>query len=229
MQNSKWETDRNYRLPKAKAWRAGRGGLRSRRMLVLASASPRRQNLLEEAGIPFRVDAPDIEEWDAASHPELAPADLVLANARRKAEAVAARHPGAVVLAADTLVCCEGRILGKPAGPAEAETMLAWLSARTHEVLTGVAWRDPAARELREHVARTRVTFRPLDTAGIRAYLAKVPVLDKAGAYALQDHGFDLIERVEGSASNVVGLPMEIVLPWTRTLAGRTVGGAGTH
>lgn len=183
-------------------------------MLILASASPRRQELLEEAGITFRIDPPDIPEWDAASHPELSPAELVQANARRKAQAVATRHPNLPVLAADTLVCCEGRILGKPADQAEAARMLAWLGGRTHEVLTGVALRDPAARTLREHVARTRVTFRPLEPAGIAAYLAKVHVLDKAGAYALQEHGFDLIERLEGSRTNVIGLPMEIIAPW---------------
>jgi len=188
-------------------------------MLILASASPRRQELLEEARIPFQVDAPSIEEWDSATHPELSPSELVRANARRKAEAVAARHPGSPVLAADTLVCCEGRILGKPADAAQAAAMLAWLAGRTHEVLTGVALRDPASRTLREHVARTRVTFRPLDAAQIAAYLAKVHVLDKAGAYALQDHGFDLVERIEGSRTNVIGLPMEIISSWWAPMA----------
>lgn len=183
-------------------------------MLILASASPRRQELLEQAGIVFQTDPPDIPEWDNASHPELSPAELVLANARRKAQAVAPRHPHLPVLAADTLVCCEGRILGKPANTSEAAAMLSWLSGRTHEVLTGVALRDPATRTLREHVARTCVTFRALDGAQIAAYLAKVHVLDKAGAYALQDHGFDLIERLEGSRSNVIGLPMEIITHW---------------
>jgi septum formation protein len=185
--------------------------------LVLASSSPRRQDLLEEAGIPFRVIVPDIEEWDANSHPELSPHDLVRLNARRKAEAVhqlKLHTPETIILAADTIVVCEGRILGKPADLNDAKTMLAWLAARTHEVLTGVAWLDVHGKILREHVARTRVTFRPLDDSLIRTYLEKVHVLDKAGAYAAQEHGFDLIERVEGSLSNVIGLPMEIVRSW---------------
>lgn len=198
-------------------------------LLILASASPRRQELLEEAQIPFQVDAPAIEEWDTACHPELFPSELVRANARRKAEAVASRHPACSVLAADTLVCCEGRILGKPADAAQAAAMLAWLAGRTHEVLTGVALWDPGARTLREHVVRTRVTFRPLDGGQIAAYLAKVYVLDKAGAYALQDHGFDLVERVEGSRTNVIGLPMEIVSSWCSGLTTRSSNSASAQ
>ncbi|MDX6766219.1 MAG: Maf family protein [Candidatus Methylacidiphilales bacterium] len=185
--------------------------------LVLASSSPRRQDLLEEAGIHFRVIVPDVDEWDARSHPELTPHDLVRLNARRKAEAVhqlKLHGPDSVILAADTLVVCESRILGKPADRTEAAAMLALLGSRTHEVLTGVAWLDVREKRLREHVARTRVTFRPLDETLIASYLDKVHVLDKAGAYAVQEHGFDLIERVEGSLSNVIGLPMEIVRAW---------------
>lgn len=185
--------------------------------LVLASSSPRRQDLLEEAAIPFRVIVPDIDEWDADSHPELSPHDLVRLNARRKAEAVhqlKLHAADSIILAADTVVVCEGRILGKPADPDDARAMLAWLASRTHEVLTGVAWLDVRGKMLREHVARTRVTFRPLNDSLITAYLEKVHVLDKAGAYAAQDHGFELIERVEGSLTNVIGLPMEIVRSW---------------
>jgi septum formation protein len=186
-------------------------------MLILASASPRRQALLEDAGIAFEVDVPGIDEWSSATHPELCPADLVRANARRKTEAVAARHPEALVLAADTLVVCEGRVLGKPEHEAAAAAMLAWLGGKTHEVLTGLVLRDGRTRTLREHVARTRVTFRPLNAAQIAAYLGKVHVLDKAGSYALQEHGFDLVERLEGSRSNVIGLPMEMVQAWCST------------
>lgn len=195
-------------------------------MLILASASPRRQQLLEEAGIPFQIEPPDVAEWDAATHPELTPAELVQANARRKAQAVAPRHPALPVLAADTLVCCQGRILGKPPDTSAAAAMLAWLAGRTHEVLTGVALRDPATRTLREHIARTRVTFRPLTPVQISDYLAKVHVLDKAGAYALQDHGFDLVERLEGSRTNVIGLPMEIIAVWWSE--NRQASGAGS-
>ena len=185
--------------------------------LVLASSSPRRQDLLEEAGIPFRVIVPDIDEWDAGSHPELSPHDLVRFNARRKAEAVhqlKLHGSDSHILAADTTVVCEGRILGKPLNHDDAQAMLALLGGRTHEVLTGVAWLGVREKILREHVARTRVTFRPLNAPLIAAYLDKVHVLDKAGAYAVQEHGFDLIERVEGSLTNVIGLPMEVVRSW---------------
>jgi len=185
--------------------------------LVLASSSPRRQDLLEEAGIPFRVIVPEIDEWDAGSHPELSPHDLVRLNARRKAEAVhqlKLHAPDSIILAADTVVVCEGRILGKPLNQDDAKAMLSWLGARTHEVLTGLAWLGVRDKILREHVARTRVTFRRLEAPLIAAYLDKVHVLDKAGAYAVQEHGFDLIERVEGSLTNVIGLPMEVVRSW---------------
>jgi septum formation protein len=184
------------------------------RELILASTSPRRQDLLREIGIPFQVDAPQVEEWDAVSHPLLSPKEIAQGNARLKAEAVAPRHAGRVILAADTVVYCEGRLLGKPGHLREAAEMLAWLEGRTHEVLTAVVWIDCVKHEILECVERTWVTFRPLDEALIEAYLAKVHVLDKAGAYALQDHGFDLIERVEGCRSNVIGLPVEKVKEW---------------
>jgi len=184
--------------------------------LILASASPRRQDLLEEAGIHFRVEHPDIDEWDSLTHPELSPHEIALANARRKAEVVHLRNKDSVILAADTVVYCAGRLLGKPADTKEAEEMLLWLSGRTHEVLTAVAWCNPAVHVIREQVARTWVTFRPLEKKVIEAYMAKVHVLDKAGAYAMQEHGCDLIERLEGSKTNVIGLPMEIVEPWWR-------------
>ncbi|MDD5262066.1 MAG: Maf family protein [Methylacidiphilales bacterium] len=182
--------------------------------LILASQSPRRQELLEEAGISFRVQAPDADEWDFSTHPELTPVEIVRSNARRKAESVAHSHPQDIILAADTLVYCEGRLLGKPLDAGDAVAMLKWLSARTHEVLTAVAWRDPAQCTIREHVARTRVTFRSLDENIIHGYMEKVNVMDKAGAYGIQEHGSDLIERIEGSKTNVIGLPMEIVSVW---------------
>jgi septum formation protein len=182
--------------------------------LILASSSPRRQDLLEEAGILFRVDAPMVDEFDACSRPDLSPVDLAKANARLKAEAVALRHSQGIILAADTIVFCEGKTLGKPADLSEAKTMLRWLSHKTHEVITAAVWLNVQQKVLHEHVARTHVTFRPLDDHAIDAYLAKVHVLDKAGAYAFQEHGYDVVERIEGSKTNVIGLPMEIVNHW---------------
>ena len=166
---------------------------------------------MEEEGIRFRVVVPETDEWDFRTHPELAPVDIARANARHKAEAVGRRHPADIILAADTVVYCDGRLLGKPLNSEEAVSMLKWLSARTHEVMTAVALCDPARRCIHEQVARTQVTFRALNEPLIRNYIGKVNVMDKAGAYAMQEHGSDLIERIEGSKTNVIGLPMEIV------------------
>jgi len=117
-------------------------------------------------------------------------------------------------VAADTLVACESRVLGKPVDEKGAKEMLGWLSGRTHEVITAVIFILPQGKKLREAVVRTRVKFRELSEESISSYLREVEVMDKAGAYALQDGGDQLVEWVEGSRSNVIGLPMEIVLPW---------------
>lgn len=177
----------------------------SRPVLVLASRSPRRQELLQGAGLEFRVDQ---ARTDELHDPSFGLAGLVNLNARAKAAEVSSRHPEAVVLAADTLVWLDGAPLGKPAGEEEAGAMLRRLSGRVHEVATGV---HLARREPRAHVEFcevTRVRFRALDDATIAAYMARVHVLDKAGAYALQEHAEMLVETVEGSRSNVVGLPL---------------------
>ncbi|MDR1145054.1 MAG: Maf family protein [Verrucomicrobiales bacterium] len=182
--------------------------------LLLASGSPRRQDLLRAAGIPFTVEIPDLDEWDRRTHPTLTPAAIVSANAERKARCVAARHPRAVILAADTTVVCAGRCMGKPADREDAAAMLRFLSGKTHAVLTGVAWLNPADRDCKIRVARTRVTFRALDAATISDYLAKVNVMDKAGAYGYQEHGEMIVEKTEGSVTNIIGLPMELVMEW---------------
>ncbi|MGF1678742.1 MAG: Maf family protein [Candidatus Methylacidiphilales bacterium] len=182
--------------------------------LILASSSPRRRMLLEEAGILFRSIAPDVCEDSQETRPELPPHELAKWNARLKAEAVAFDHPGSVVLAADTLVCCQGMVLGKPSDRTHAEKMLALLSGSTHEVITAVIWLNPGANAVKEYIGRTWVTFKPLTRDQIREYLDQVHVLDKAGAYALQERGEDIIERIEGSRSNVIGLPMEPVRRW---------------
>ena len=190
--------------------------------LILASTSPRRADLLRESGISFRVESPQVEEWSAQDFPEIQPGELARGNARRKARAVAERHPGQPVLAADTIVVCEGRVLGKPADEEVAKQMLAWLSGRTHEVVTAAVLVLPDGKKIRESVVRTRVKFRELAAAEVEAYVREIDVLDKAGAYALQDGGDRLVERVEGSRSNVVGLPMETVLPWCEELVMET-------
>ena len=170
-------------------------------MFILASASPRRRDLLVQIGASFRVEVSEAEELFEAEDA----GGLVLANALAKARAVAA-HTGLPVLGADTVVALDGRIFGKPADEREACSMLASLSGRAHEVLTGVAW----VKEGREFstVARTQVFFAPLTEEAIARYVKTGEPLDKAGAYAVQGRAAVFVERIEGSFSNVVGLPL---------------------
>lgn len=175
-------------------------------LLILASASPRRVQMMREAGYRCEVMSPDVEE---AHDPALTCDALTVENARRKATAIARQHPGAVVLAADTLVYIEGEPLAKPADLIEGRAMLRKLSGRTHQVCTGVAIaRDD---EMETFAVITDVTFRALNDDLITEYHSKVHVLDKAGGYAVQDHGDLIIARVEGSLTNVIGLPMDEV------------------
>ncbi len=143
-------------------------------------------------------------------------AALVTANARSKALEVAARFPGSVVIGADTLVWLDGNALGKPSDLDEARRMLQGLAGRVHEVVTGVHLVRMEPRQQVEFHEVTRVRFRPFGRETIEAYLSAVEVMDKAGAYALQEQGEMIVEAVEGSRSNVVGLPVE------RTLAALT-------
>lgn len=183
--------------------------------VVLASASPRRIELLRGAGVEFTVVPADAEEsHDAQS----GLAALVTQNARAKASAVAAHHPEAVVIGADTLVWLDNVPLGKPAGNDEARRMLKKLSGRVHEVATGVHMIRASTRTRIEFHETSHVRFRELREEDITNYLRSVPVLDKAGAYALQECGEILIEAVEGCRSNVIGLPVE-----------RTVGALRRH
>jgi septum formation protein len=176
--------------------------------LILASASPRRAELLRQLKLNFQIVPGDAAEiFDE----HLSPLELCQLNAHRKARAVAKKIPDALVLGADTLVFLEGEIMGKPRDAAEAQRMLARLQGRTHQVVTGVSLIHLRAH--REHIfaASTDVTFHPLDAGQIRDYLAKVNPLDKAGAYAIQEHGDLIVSEISGSYSNVVGLPVEKV------------------
>ena len=176
--------------------------------LVLASASPRRADLLREAGITFEILSTDVEEAHDAS---LTPEQLTVENARRKALAGSAMRPGLLVLGADTLVYVDGEPLAKPADMEEALRMVRRLSGRSHEVCTGVVLaRD--GNVVRDFHVITHVTFKPLTDAIIRDYHAKVNPLDKAGAYGIQAHTEMLLERMDGSFTNVVGLPVERLL-----------------
>ena len=175
--------------------------------IVLASGSPRRRQLLEMLRIPFRVIAPDVDEHALAGE---SPAAYVTRLSRVKAEVIAARAPGDVVLAADTTVVLDEEIFGKPESPEHAVAMLARLQGRTHEVMTAVAvTRDG---DLAQALDVSRVTFRPADEATLAAYVATGEPLDKAGAYAIQGLGAPLIERVEGDFFGVMGLPLRLAL-----------------
>jgi len=175
--------------------------------IVLASGSPRRKQLLEMLRIPFRVMPPDVDEHVL---PGEAPDRYVTRLSRAKAEAVVARAPGELVLAADTTVVLDGAIFEKPTSPAHAVEMLSRLQGNTHEVMTAVA----VARDgdLAQALDVSRVTFRPADRPTLEAYVATGEPLDKAGAYAIQGLGAPLIERVEGDFFGVMGLPLRLAL-----------------
>ncbi len=175
--------------------------------LVLASASPRRRDLLAAHGFAAVVAPVPVEE---SEDPALTVRERVLLNAVRKSVAgQGAWPPGTVVLGTDTLVSLDGEAFGKPRDRVDAAAMVARLAGRTHQVFTGVALRTiPPVRHV-SFVEETRVTFKTLDAAEIAAYHALIDPLDKAGAYAAQEHPERVIARVDGSWSNVMGLPME--------------------
>jgi len=173
--------------------------------LVLASASPRRRDLLSEAGYDVLIAASDVEEMDSCNE---GPEALALINAKRKWAAVAPHYPSEIVVAADTVVWLDGHFYGKPLDFSEATQMLTDLSGRTHQVVTGVAV-GRAGEGLQQFAEVSMVTFHALAQDKIAAYLKTIHPLDKAGAYAAQDDNGRLIAQVEGSLSNVIGLPME--------------------
>jgi septum formation protein len=177
------------------------------RVLVLASASPRRRELLILAGIPFDADPADVDERPLAGESARA---LVERLARLKASATARRHPDRPVLGADTVVVVDGDVLGKPVDLEDARRMLRRLSGRQHEVLTGLAlvWRG----EVHTHLERTAVWIRDLPEEELAWYVASGEPVDKAGAYAIQGLASRFVTRVDGSYPNVVGLPVAAVV-----------------
>jgi septum formation protein len=177
--------------------------------LILASASPRRREILRQLGLPFRIMVPDVDE-DAIRADS--PADLALRRAVAKAAAV--DWPGGLVLAADTLVAMGGRIYGKPRDAADAEAMLAALCGRQHEVWSGLCLACGGRRW--SEAVRTRVWLRAAEPAALAAYVATGEPLDKAGAYAAQGRGALLVERVDGCFWNVVGLPVSALVEGLR-------------
>ena len=176
-----------------------------REPLILASSSPRRRELMGYTGIPFEVKTLDAEETK-----EGAPQALVMENARRKAQAVWDRNPGRTVLGADTVVYLNGRVLGKPRGREEAREMLRCICGTWHTVYTGVCVvRSDGRADTRYD--ESRVLMSDMDEATVEKYVSTGEPMDKAGAYALQGIGGMFVERVEGSYSNVIGLPMALV------------------
>lgn len=173
--------------------------------LLLASGSPRRRELLAHFGIPFAV-VPSGASEDAVGAGITQVAEL----ARRKGADVFARHGALPVLAADTLVCLDDQVLGKPRDAADACRMLRALSGRWHSVHTGICLHTPNGAVL-ERVETTRVRFAPLSDAAIARYVATGEPMDKAGAYAIQEIGGIFVRRIEGSPSNVIGLPLATV------------------
>jgi septum formation protein len=174
--------------------------------LLLASNSPRRRDLLKAAGFAFESISPEISEQRSA---DLTLRELTILNAIRKGISIARVHPQKVVLAADTLVAIKNEVIGKPSDLAEARKILRRLSGRVHEVCSSVfICHLVLAKSMTLHEI-SRVRFRRLNKKAIDGYLAKIDPLDKAGAYAAQGYGSEIIAGIEGSYSNVVGLPME--------------------
>jgi septum formation protein len=173
--------------------------------VILASASPRRRELLRQLDVEFVVlpaDTPELHQED------LTVTEISQLNAYRKARWVAKQHPDALVIGADTLVCLGTRLFGKPATKAEAAVMLGELAGRTHTVVTGVCLLHLRHHRQRLFAEPSFVTFHPLTPKRIKDYLGRVDALDKAGAYAIQESGELVVESVVGSFSNVVGLPL---------------------
>lgn len=187
--------------------------------IILASASPRRKELLEMIGLPFTVVPSQVEEPPFTGG---APEEYALALAMAKGEEVAGQVPEGLVIAADTIVVVDEMVLGKPATTEEARRMLRLLSGRTHVVITGVVVREVQTGRTASRAAKTLVTFRPLSSEEIDRYVATGEPMDKAGAYGIQGRGALLVERIEGCYFNVVGLPLvmlgELLQLWGVTL-----------
>jgi septum formation protein len=180
--------------------------------LILASRSPQRHAILTQLGIPHEIVLPDYEEVG----------DDPVEHAAGKARSVAGLDDSRPVLGVDTVVVCDGQVLGKPVDAADAERMLETLAGKTHEVVSGLCLRTPAWEEL--HSETTRVSFRPLTPRDIARYLAADEWRERAGSYAIQGLGASLVERIEGDYLNVVGLPAALLV---RLLGERFAGTYG--
>lgn len=194
----------SFMVPSLESFRAPPG-----LSLVLASTSPRRCHLLEEVGIRFKVVPPEVEETEGDDAPHLTPAEIALNNAFRKARAVSHRYPDQWVIGVDTIVVYQGRVIGKPRDIAHARDILDLLNGRKHEVISAVfCIREQPFHQMPFYDV-SRVTFRRLSDSERDGYLERIDPFDKAGAYAVQEETDFIIEKIEGSRSNVMGLPVE--------------------
>jgi septum formation protein len=178
------------------------------RKIVLASASPRRKRLLEQLGLEFEVD-PSLEPETV--EPGAPPLRLAVIMALAKVGAVVGRHPGAIVIAADSFIVIDGRVMGKPHTPEEARRMLGSLSGRAHTAVTGLVVVDTAAGKTLSRSTETTVYMKKLTPGEIDNYVGTGEPLDKAGAYAIQGRAAAFIEKIEGDYTNVVGLPLAVL------------------
>ena len=178
----------------------------AQKILILASGSPRRRELLARMGYSFEICTPDVDE-----HVEGHARDIVYTLAQRKARAAATHYTAGVIIASDTLVSLDGKPLGKPASAEEARRMLSALSGREHEVFTGVCVMDAATGEVEIRAVRTGLTFREITAQEIEDYIATGEPMDKAGAYAIQGVAGRFVEVLDGSFENVMGFPVDDV------------------
>jgi septum formation protein len=180
--------------------------LEQKRTIVLASASPRRKELLEKIGLKFMIDPSDYPEdryWD------LSPLEQAKAISLGKARVAAQKYPEAIIIAADTFGVMGSRILGKPRNAREASQMLQSMSGKSHRVITGFTVLDASRNKSITRIVETRVYFKPLSLSEINNYIKSGEPLDKAGAYAIQGLGSLLVEKIKGDYYNVVGLPLQ--------------------
>jgi septum formation protein len=180
-------------------------GIQAKRMIILASASPRRKELLEKIGLVFKTDP---SQYPEDLNSKLNPQDLVLSISEGKARAVAAKYPDAIIIAADTIGVVGNRVIGKPHTSAEAFKMLRMLSGKSHQVITALTVLDSNNNMKVSQTIQTRVYFKELSDDEINAYVKTGEPLDKAGAYAIQGIGSILVEKINGDYYNVMGLPL---------------------
>lgn len=177
--------------------------------IILASASPRRKDLLKQIGINFEIDPSNYQE---ERNLNLEPHELAKYLSLQKAKDVAARHKNSIIIAADTFVVFEGKVIGKPSSKEEAREMLSKMSGKLHSVVTGFTIIDTGTNKIVSKAVETKIYFKNLNEEEINSYVDSKEPMDKAGAYAIQGLGGILIDKIEGDYYNVVGLPLAVLV-----------------